>query len=206
MININLIPQSVQHEHRRKTHLKRWVIASVCAMVLITLPWCYDWINQSKIESFTKDNQITSTLLQEAESQLQVLTQNVQEAEIKLQRAKSLRQKRAWSGLITLIAQALPAQSWVISIATIPEMPTGSTPRVVRIVSQSTTASETPPVTMEVPRKLKLIGYAVDASEPMRFVANLKSFGVFNRVTLLRSYLEAVEDGKYFRFELICEW
>lgn len=206
MININLIPLSVQIEHRRSKHMKRWIVACLGAALLFTLTWCYDWFSQMKIESLSKENQITMMMLQEEQLKLQELSQSVHDAELKVQRATTLRQKRSWSGLITLIATALPPRSWIVSIATIPEIPPASMRRVARTVSQSPNNAETNPVMIDAPRKLKLIGYAVDAAEPMLFMANLKVFSVFTKVSLQRSYLEPVEDDKYYRFELVCEW
>lgn len=206
MIHINLIPKSVQIEHRRRKHTKRWIVACLCSAIVVALPWCYDRFNQMKAESISKENQQTLTTLHATQLQLQNLKQIVHDAELKLRRANSLRQKRPWSGMMTLIATAMPARSWIISIATIPEIPSASGRRSARMVSQSVKKSGNKTVTIEAPRKLKIVGYAVDASEPMLFVSKLKAFGVFDNVILQRSYLEPVEDGKYFRFELVCEW
>ena len=59
---------------------------------------------------------------------------------------------------------------------------------------------------IEVPRKLKIVGYATTPAEPHAFVTALKDSGVFTNVALERLLREPMLDGFYFRFELDCEW
>ena len=61
-------------------------------------------------------------------------------------------------------------------------------------------------MTIDAPRKLRLIGYALNDAQPMEFVTRLKDAQVFQRVTLERSLLETSEEAQRFRFELVCEW
>jgi hypothetical protein len=61
-------------------------------------------------------------------------------------------------------------------------------------------------VTIDAPRKMRLAGYATDAAEPHRFVANLKDTAIFSHIALERSQREPKLDGYYFFFELVCEW
>lgn len=204
MIKVNLIPTSVQIEQRSRIRMKRWILICLLSLTMVTLLCCYDWINQAKINTLMMENQRTLITLRTARQTLQSLTKTLTESDLKMKRAKVLRSKRSWSGMMSMIATALPTRSWLILIATDPPIPAGTAKRAVIVSSTDSANDET--ITIEVPRKLKLIGYAVDASEPMIFVSNLKAYGIFTSVKLVRSYLEPVEEDKYFRFELICEW
>lgn len=204
MITVNLIPTSVQIEQSSRIRLKRWILVCLLSLAMVTLPWCYDWIKQSRTNILKIENQRTLTTLTTVRHTLQSLTKTLTESDLKLKRAKVLRSKRSWSGLMSMIATALPTRSWLILIATDPPIPAGAPKRTFIVSSKESTIDET--ITIEVPHKLKLIGYAVDAAEPLIFVSNLKAFGIFTNVQLIRSYLEPVEDDKYYRFELICKW
>jgi hypothetical protein len=71
---------------------------------------------------------------------------------------------------------------------------------------KGTQSGAQPIVAIEVPRSLRLMGYARETNEPLDFVSMLKRSEVFSRVDLERSVREPVEDGFYFRFEITCEW
>lgn len=204
MIKVNLISTYVQIEQRSRIRMKRWILVCLLSLVMVILPWGYDWINRASVNTLTKDNQRILTTLKTTRQTLQSLTKTLAETDLKLKRANVLRAKRSWSGMMSMIATALPTRSWLILIATDPPVPPGAQRRTVTVSSTDSTKDET--ITIDAPQKLRLIGYAVDASEPMVFVSNLKAYGIFTNVKLIRSYLEPIEDDKYFRFELICEW
>jgi len=204
MIKVNLIPTSVQIVQRSRIRMKRWILVCFLSLSMVTLPWCYDWINRAQVNTLTIENQRILITLKTVRQTLQSLSKTLVASDLKLNRAKVLRSKRSWSGMMSMIATALPTRCWLILIATDPPIPAGASRRAVTVSSMDSAKDET--ITIDVPRKLKLIGYAVDASEPMIFVSNLKAYGIFTSVKLIRSYLEPIEDDKYYRFELICEW
>ena len=61
-------------------------------------------------------------------------------------------------------------------------------------------------VTIDAPRKINIVGFAPRAEDPITLVSRLKTSGAFQTVTLRWSFLETVEDGLYFRFDIVCEW
>ena len=95
---------------------------------------------------------------------------------------------------------------WLTSIATDPGAPTGAASKSRPSSDGDEEQDGSITVTIDAPRKMRLAGYATDAAEPYRFVANLKDTEVFSWIALERSQREAKLNGYYFLFELVCEW
>ena len=221
--NRNLIPERVQLAQAQRRHLKRWSVALVGCAALIAVPLGMEWVGRSRLAELRVRNAQRQADLVSARTELRSVTTAADEAFLHLQRAKALRSKRAWSGMLTLMANCLPTECWLVSLATDPEVPPTAeamghpvqkTPTAPRrgTPGQETEKERDKVVTIEAPRKLRITGFAPDAAQPLAFVTRLKETQAFRQVTLERSLREpgqavAPRSGEsYFRFELVCEW
>jgi outer membrane murein-binding lipoprotein Lpp len=210
MITLNLLPESVQAAQARRRHVKRWALILAVTAVAGTIPAGAHWMQHLQIEELGAQSEKLQSDLAAARVELRTATAEANDAFLRLERAKALRSKRAWSGMLALIGSCLPKQCWLNSIATDPEVP-GAGPVARSPLPPAATpgaaASEKPAVvTIEAPRKLRISGEALDSADPLSFVAKLKESQVFRNVILERSLRERPEQESQFRFELICEW
>ena len=209
MIILNLVPESVQAAQARRRHVKRWALVLVVTAVAGTVPAGAHWMQHLRIEELGAQSEKLQSDLAAARVELRTATAEANDAFLRLERAKALRAKRAWSGMLALIGSCLPKQCWLTSIATDPDVPS-SAPVVHKTLPPATpgaTAAEKPAVmTIEAPRRLRITGEALDSADPLSFVARLKETQVFREVILERSLRERPEQESQFRFELICEW
>jgi len=210
MVTLNLLPESVQAAQARRRHVKRWALILAAATVAGTVPAGAHWMQHLQIEELGAQSEKLQSDLAAARVELRTATAEANDAFLRLERAKALRSKRAWSGMLALIGSCLPKQCWLTSIATDPEVPPAGP--VVRsplppAATPGAAAPEKPAVvTIEAPRKLRISGEALDSADPLSFVAKLKESQVFRDVILERSLREGPEQESQFRFELICEW
>jgi len=210
MITLNLLPESVQAAQAQRRHVKRWALILAAAAVAGTIPAGAHWMQHVQIEELGAQSEKLQSDLAAARVELRTATAEANDAFLRLERAKALRSKRAWSGMLALIGSCLPKQCWLTSIATDPEVPPAGP--VVRsplppAATPGAAAPEKPAVvTIEAPRKLRITGEALDSADPLSFVAKLKESQVFRDVILERSLRERPEQESQFRFELICEW
>lgn len=203
---INLIPAQVCLSIRRRHHLRRWMVSGVVAAVAVLMALALDWAQRTKAGELTDQSAQLQSELAGVRGELRRVTADVTDVLLQIERANALRAKRAWSGLITLIGSCMPDGCWLSTISTEPVMPTERTQRHARGQTEQVASDDPPVMTIEAPRKLVIDGYATDAAEPYAFVARLKEAQVFAEVTLTNSAREAVFDGYYFRFKLVCEW
>jgi len=210
MVTLNLLPESVQAAQAQRRHVKRWALILTAAAVAGTVPAGAHWMQHLQIEELGAQSEKLQSDLAAARVELRTATAEANDAFLRLERAKALRSKRAWSGMLALIGSCLPKQCWLTSIATDPEVPPAGP--VVRsplppAATPGAAAPEKPAVvTIEAPRKLRISGEALDSADPLSFVAKLKESQVFRDVILERSLREGPEQESQFRFELICEW
>lgn len=213
MVSVNLIPETVQTMHTRQRHLKLWGVMILASFGLLCIPWGMNWYQSARAEALRVESEGLQGRLKTTRTELRTHMTEANALLLQLQRAKALRSKRAWSGMIGLVGSCMPPGCWLTSLATDPETPTAIGRMAVNAAFKRNPANGSDPkgadsatLTIEAPRKMRLVGYATDAAEPHMFVANLKDTEVFSRVALERSQREPVLDGYYFRFELICEW
>ena len=216
MVTVNLIPESVQAARASRRHLKRWAACLAVSAGVAGVPVGAHWMQHVRIDELLAQSDNLQTDLAVARAELKTATAAANDAFLRIERAKALRSKRAWSDMLALIGSCLPKDCWLTSIATDPDVPPAAP------VARKTPPATDPPasplskggqrgfepavVIIDAPRKLRMTGEATDATQPLFFVTRLKESQVFREVTLERSLREKPEDESNFRFELICEW
>lgn len=234
MVTVNLIPESVQAAQARRRHLKRWAACLAVTAVFAVVPAVVHWRQHVRVDALHVQNDKLQTDLATARAELKTATAAANDAFLRIERAKALRSKRAWSGMLALIGSCLPKECWLTSIATDPDVPSAAPPpRKTSPPSPTAEAMGHPPgtpvaeparaeargslpekqtvVTIDAPRKLRMTGAAVDETQPLFFVAKLKESQAFREVILERCLRDpagtpAEEDESPFRFELVCTW
>jgi len=206
MITVNLIPKRVQLAQVQRRHIKGWTLINLVAGVSLAVPVCIDRVQQAKAQELQSQRTLLTQELAAMRKQLAVVEKQAENAFLQLHRADALRSKRAWSGMLALIGSAMPPQCWLTRVATDPNAPRQGPSRPAPGVKHAPAGKASPQVMIEAPRKLKLIGRAIDASDPLAFVTNLKETGVFHRVSLEGASRERSGPESHFRFEIVCEW
>jgi len=222
MVAVNLIPDSVQAAQVRRRHFKRWAACLIVTTGVAVVPVGAHWVQHLRMDELHAQSDKLQTDLAVARAELKTATAAANDSFLRIERAKALRSKRAWSNMLALIGSCLPKDCWLTSIATDPEVPSAaplarqSTPPPSATPGTDLTASsllkggkggsEPAVVTIDAPRKLRMTGAATDATQPLDFVTKLKESQVFRAVTLERSLRENSGEESNFRFELICEW
>ncbi len=185
-------------------------MTAALSLGLVAVPVILDWFHRSEIRRLkVKDAQVRNEL-EQARGDLRSLTGEISQIRLHLERADAVRNKRAWSGVFGILGRIMPEGCWLTSLATDPAVaPTmagascalESTPR-----TAGKNGEKRPVATIEAPRKLRLSGYAGDASLPHRFVKGLKETALFSQVTLQKAIRETTAEGLYYRFDVECEW
>jgi len=204
-MRLNLIPESVRHRQRRRARIRTWGAILAVATMALAVPAAWDWSRQAKADRLlaraTELNNTRSMMRIEWES----VKAEVRSTRAQIERADALRSKRAWSAMLALIAREVPPHVWLTSVATDPAQPAKQAPT----TAPATTADpkqSAAGITIDAPGKINIQGFAPRAEEPITLVQNLKSSGAFRTVVLKRTFLEPVDDGSYFRFDIDCEW
>lgn len=206
MIGVNLIPWSLQVAQRRRLHMRRWAAAALIAGAMLCVPAMSDRVRQAEASELGLRNRRLQAQLAGLRRDVRSISAKAERVQLQIDRAEALRSKRSWSALISLIGQCMPDGSWSTSIATDPPTaPHGGSRSSARPGHKGDSGGPTT-VVIEAPRRLRISGYATDAVEPLAFVTNLKSAGVFRDVSLESSRREPVLDGSYFRFSVVCDW
>jgi hypothetical protein len=112
--------------------------------------------------------------------------------------------------MFSLLATCLPADCWLLSVATDPEAPGAGAARPAAVPAVPGTAAVHETVTIEAPQKMRLIGYSTSDSQPLVFVGNLTESGAFARVALQKATRAAggkdASEEPLYQFEIVCEW
>ncbi len=217
MNDTNLIPTPLRIARSRRRRIKAWGVTVMAALLLLCIPVVFDHYLRVEASRLGSQNEELGGVLTGLRQQLATLTVEADRSLVQLERAKALRSKRAWSAMFATIARSMPDGCWLISIATDPSSPPGGVrqrPRATATGKTNRQAGSDESVTkIEAPQRLKISGYASDASEPHKFVTNLKKTNVFRDVVLETSRRERVQNQQagfasawYFRFDLVCEW
>ena len=207
MTGINLIPKSLRMAQARQHRITRWVISGVVVGIALAIAVGLDWLNLAEADDLRARSARLQADLQRAHADQMTLAAEVNQVRLQVERANALRAKRAWSGVIGLVGACLPERCWLESLTTDP-----SRPKDVAVRSAGrggkTDAKEPPPraVTIDAPRKLRIVGYGPEAALPHALVSKLKEAQVFTDVELVSAQRTLVLDGSYYRFELVCEW
>jgi len=220
MVAVNLIPDSLRSAQARRRHIKRWAVCLALTYTVAVIPAVAHWRQHMRVDALHAQNDQLQTDLAAARADLKTTTTTANEIFLRIERAKALRSKRAWSSMLALIGDCLPKDCWLTALATDPDTPSiGPAGPVSRNTLPPSTSSEGTngpigPMFIDAPRKLRMSGSAVDASLPLFFVARLKDSQVFRGVTLERCLSDtpagaaatAGEGESNFRFDLVCEW
>lgn len=219
MVTVNLIPESIRSAQARRRHVKCWAVCLALTYAVAVIPAVAHWRQHMRVDNLHTQNDQIQNDVAAARVDLKTTTATANEIFLRIERAKALRSKRAWSSMLALIGDCLPKDCWLTALATDPDTPSTGT---VGPVSRNTPPSlpsggpngPIGPMFIEAPRKLRMSGSAVDASLPLIFVARLKDSRVFREVTLERCLSDTPagaaatdgEDESSFRFDLVCEW
>lgn len=207
MTTVNFIPVARQIARTRRRHMKVWAVTAIVAAAILAVPTVRQGMQRAEAARLRTRYDEKLAQLQELRIQVHDASRQATDARIRLERAANLRAKRNWSGMVALIARCLPEGCWLTSLRTDPAVPGSTAVSGGSASLGSAKDGETSKnVAIEAPRKLRIAGYAAAAAEPHAFVADLKAAGVFAQVELKHLMREAVLDGSYFRFDLVCEW
>ena len=210
MVAVNLIPENVQASQVRRRHFKWWAACLIVTTGVAAIPVGAHWLQHHRMDELRAQSDKLQTDLAAARAELKTATAAANDSFLRIERAKALRTKRAWSDMLALVGSCLPKDCWLTSIATDPNVPPAAPPArktpPPSVIPGTPTPEKPEVVIIDAPRKLRMTGEATDATQPLSFVTSLKESQVFKEVTLERSLRENTEDDSNFRFELICEW
>ncbi len=204
MIRVNLMPEKARIDRIRRQHLSRWMMAATAAATALALAAGTDWVSRVHADELESKQAQLQDAFSQARSELRELTTASKLLRAQADQAVALHDKRAWSGMVALIASHLPRGSWLTKVATDPDAPRGAVRRSAPIALAEADQSEE--IVIDAPTALNIQGYAPNAGDPASYVAALKAEQIFRNVKLVESRREPVLDGSYFHFELICRW
>lgn len=208
MIGINLIPRNQTIARMKQRRIRRWSIACAAALFVVAMPVGLEWyrkVRANELEArFGELHGERETL----RAELAEIGAASREIYLQIERAKALRSKRSWSGMLQLLEMTMPEGCWLIDLATDPASPSGQPSRRSNpVVSAGAIAEkDNATIVIEAPRAVRLAGFATEVTDPLAFVSNLKDTGVFVHVDLERLVRELVGKRYYFRFEIVCTW
>lgn len=215
-VGINLIPPALALERHRKRCARMWakvlVVGVVAVLASLSLDWHLQRVGAEVRASFDECNQ----KVEGERAAVRNLSTDMTKTTLLLERANALRAKRAWSGLVGLIVEKMPLGCRLKSVATDPPKSEGEQILPAQTAKAPATTGKEPAgtatndanktVTVDAPRKLKLIGFADDPALPLAFVAQLKDAGIFKDVAMARAQWQPSGSSSGLHFELVCEW
>jgi Tfp pilus assembly protein PilN len=216
-IGVNLVPQSIQCVLQRNRWIRFWCAGACLSLIALGVALGYDWLQTCRMSDRADRLAQAQLEVEKLRHEARTLAAGAGLLQQQLERADAMRAKRAWSGLLAVIAAELPPDCRLQSIATDPARPpidsvvvaAGSKPTTAVSSPTSVPANVPPPartVLLDAPRKLRLVGFANDPAQPVEFVSALKETGAFTQVNLERAQWEPTRKDSNFRFELVCEW
>ena len=179
------------------------------------MPTLLDWSRQAHAAELRIENARLRQELESTRERLRTTSAEATRVFLEVERANALRSKRAWSAMFALIVSCLPSDCWLASLATDPDSPPGGAPSPrLATAGPKTGGGERETITIEAPRKLRMIGYAESDRQALAFVSNLKESRVFPKVTLDRTIRapDVTQDqsgatgADVYQFEVVCEW
>lgn len=165
-----------------------------------------DWTQRARAGKLHVEDEGLGIQVAAIRADLGSVTEESNQLAVRIDRARALGRKRAWSGMIELIGACMPNDCWLTSIATDPDRPAAQRASPRKVANGNLKKEQQRLVTIDAPRGIVIEGYAAKTAQPHAFVASLKKTGVFKSVTLLSSQRESVDNLFYFRFELACGW
>lgn len=206
MVTVNLIPAAVRMSVRQRQHIQRWSLAMAVIVGLLAFALGADWLNSTKAGELQAKAEEMTVRVDSLRAHVSDMTARAEQAGLQLRRADAIRSKRPWSGILKLVDLSMPESCWLISLSTDPAQPAATSSGRTSARDRRSKAKDVNPVSIETPRKLKLVGYASEPAEPYGFVTRLQRTGAFETVHLVRAQRQPFLGGEYFRFEIVCEW
>jgi Tfp pilus assembly protein PilN len=166
-----------------------------------------DWARTGRIDQLHADRAVIQSQLDDMHQEVRRVGAESNRVRLQVERAEALRSKRAWSELLQCVVAVLPVGCWLQSVGTDPVRPIGDgapvrpggTPEAAPVGAAKT-------ITIDAPRKLRIVGFAESDVQPVEFVSALKSASLFSAVNHEKTRRELVGGSPWFRFELTCEW
>ncbi len=208
MIGINLIAPSVLEARCRKRRIQRWIYVCAIGSLVAAIPLSIEISRHQKVQSLKREKTMLATMIESTRSRLNESGIEIRNLEAQMGRANALRSKRPWSRLLALIADTLPQELWLVSLATDPSTSTVGYRDLTPIASPGVAGTDSAPqvVTMEAPRALVLQGYALHHKNLYEYMSRLKRSERFNDVSLTNASEEPVLGSTAVRFEVECTW
>jgi Tfp pilus assembly protein PilN len=204
----NFIPSDVLASRRLQSHLRRWLTIVAVSTGVAAIPFVLNELSRVESEELRdRERQLASQVAQTQKE----LTAAQAEAVLlagRIERARALRTKRAWSSMLSMIGACLPPEAWLTSLATDPAAPGTSMAATIRPVGVKKGEAAPPAETVKIdaPTRLVLTGFAREHSHLYTFMTNLKTTGVFKEVKLDRSARELQGENAAIAFTLTCDW
>ncbi len=207
MHGVNFIPAQIIKAQVQRTHLRGWITAIIVVAIALMIPLLMDATAKARAENLSEEHGQLVVALKQTQTRAVEIANETIRIKGQIERARALRSKRNWSSLIILIGSCLPPETWLATLRTDPDTPTGTGefgPG--RAFGKKGEKKATKTVTIEAPRKLLIVGYAVDNDSPYEFIKKLKETKVFSKITLLHSRRDPGKQQSNVGFEVMCEW
>ncbi|MCP4591630.1 MAG: hypothetical protein GY842_12890 [bacterium] len=215
MIGVNLIPREVLVRHLVRQRSRRWGLVSVVLAALAVIPAVVEGRQRARGDSLKEEASTVQSRLEGLRAEVAGTAQAVLNRDAELARARALRTKRLWGGLLSQVESCTPERVWFTSLATDPAEPRGTGQRRAGANQRSRRAksgkaqaeeAESGPVVLEAPTRLRLEGFALAHENLYDLMGRLKGSGSFTTVKLEQAAMEPMLKGHAVRFILLCEW
>ncbi len=204
MIGVNLIPPAILEAHRRARRIRLWIVAVALTAGAAALPVLWQVRQHARVAELTTLKQARAAETAAVRAELSAAAQSLADLNDRIERADALRTKRSWAGLLSLLAQCLPQEVWLTSVATDAPPPAAAGRR----TSPTPSGKQDQPkvVVLDGAGRATLAGYAVGHEQLYDFMARLKAAQAFDRIDLVKADKEEVLWSRAVRFELVCTW
>lgn len=228
MIGINLIAPEELHARLNRRHMRRWAVISMATGILGTGPVLWATIENARLASLKDQQQSMASQMAQVRRDLLTMKQHAGAIASEMEQASAFRRKRNWSGVMSLIAQCLPPDAWLESVATDPQAPPlaaggGAGGRRIGTALAPTTmpslqlqktndpaagSRQTGPRIIEIdaPRRLLIRGQASTFEASQLFASRLSDTRAFSTVTIVRSIKNPSVGSEVYSFDVECEW
>lgn len=213
---VNMIPEGVLAQMRRRRSVRRGIALLVVGAGAFVLSFAAVGAQRARAIAIESQLDELRAELRSTRARATVAQRAIGEAALETERARVLRQKRSWSGMLALITSSLPPSAWLTSVRTDPSAPSGSGDWREPVAKKPAGAAKAQPDAAAAqqqvrfdfrgPRVLRIEGYAKTNAGALEFAANLKRFDGFREVTLEEASRGPVADGTYYKFVVTCGW
>lgn len=213
MIGINLIDERVLWARRRRRRLQRWACVLACTLLLGAFPIAVEVSRERQVRTLIRERAEINSRIKQTRTEIADVGVEIRALETQIARSDALQTKRSWAGLFALLAEAMPDDMWLLSIATDPAEPdrndvdlTDDDPTKRSAVKLRKDESETHVVTLIAPRSMVFEGYSLEHRSLYEFMSQLKRTNSFSDVSLTKASEEPVLTGHAVRFDIRCRW